>query len=90
MVSPNFDPAVVQQKLADLARRDIEFARLAEAREQQRQLSTYGSVREYQFPPNTTQVHVTNWVHSGWLRPVRFVYRNIPRPLRKYLKRFWT
>jgi len=44
-------------------------------------------VREYEFPPNTSQVHVTNWVHAYWLRPVRFIYRNMPRGLRKILKR---
>ena len=87
MVSPPFDPVVVQKKLEVLAERDAEFAKIAQAREQMRQLERFGEVREYVFPPNTSQIHVTNWVHSGWMRPARFVYRNVPRPLRKLLKK---
>ena len=87
MVSPNFDPVVVEQKIAQLALRDSEFAKRAETREQQRQIAKYGSVREYQFPPNTSQIHVTNWVHKKWLWPFRFMFRNMPRPLRKLVKR---
>lgn len=87
MVSPQFDPVVVQQKIVVLAERDAEFAKMAKAREQQRQIERFGEVREYSFPPNTSQVHVTNWVHSPWLRPARFFYRNIPRPLRKLIKK---
>ena len=90
MVSPTFDPVVVQKKMEVLAERDAEFAKMAQAREQQRQIERYGEVREYVFPPNTSQVHVTNWVHSTWLRPVRFIYRNIPRPLRKLIKKLST
>ncbi len=87
MVSPTFDPAVVQKSIEILAERDAEMARLAESRERRRQIEQFGAVREYSFPPNTTQVHVTNWVHAGWMRPLRFIYRNIPRPLRKLIKR---
>ena len=87
MVSPQFDPVVVQKKIEVLAERDTEFAKLAQTREHQLQIERFGEVREYSFPPNTSQVHVTNWVHSGWMRPVRFFYRNIPRPLRKLIKR---
>ena len=87
MVSPQFDPVVVQKKIEVLAERDAELAKLAHTREHQRQNKRFGEVREYSFPPNTSQVHVTNWVHSGRMRPVRFVYRNIPRPLRKLIKK---
>jgi hypothetical protein len=87
MVSPQFDPVVVQKKIEVLAQRDAEYAELAQTREKQRQIERYGEVREYSFPPNTSQVHVTNWVHSSWMRPARFVYRNIPRPLRKFIKK---
>jgi len=88
MVSPKFDPAIVQKKMQDLAARDAEFVKLAEARERDRQIAKFGAVREYEFPPNRSQIHVTDWVHRSWLRPFRFVYRNIPRPLRKLIKRF--
>ncbi len=87
MVSPTFDPVVVQKKMEVLAEHDTEFAKIAQAREQQRQIERYGEVRDYAFQANTSQVHVTNWVHSGWMRPARFVYRNIPRPLRKLIKK---
>jgi hypothetical protein len=89
MVSPIFDPVVVQQKIDALTKRDGEFAQRAEAIERNRQIQKYGAPRLYEFAPNTSQVHVTNWVHSGWLRPLRFVYRNTPRSLRKILKRLW-
>jgi len=90
MVSPIFDPVVVQQKIADLVVRDAEFAKLAESRERQRQPERFAKAHEYSFPPNTTQVHVTNWVHQSWLRPFRFVFRNIPRPLRRLIKKLST
>ncbi|NBU60865.1 MAG: hypothetical protein EBS27_03715 [Actinobacteria bacterium] len=87
MVSPAFDPVVVQKKIDALVERDAEFAKMARAREEQRQIVRFGEIREYSFPPNTSQVHVTNWVHSSWMRPARFIYRNIPRPLRRLIKK---
>ena len=87
MVSPAFDPVVVQKKIDALIERDAEFAKMARAREEQRQIVRFGEIREYSFPPNTSQVHVTNWVHSSWMRPARFIYRNIPRPLRRLIKK---
>jgi hypothetical protein len=90
MVSPIFDPVVVQQKIDVLTKRDNEFAQRAEEIERVRQIQKYGAPRPYEFAPNTSQVHVTNWVHRGWLRPLRFVYRNTPRSLRTILKRLWV
>ncbi len=87
MVSPAFDPVVVQKKIDALVERDAEFAKMARAREEQRQIARFGEIREYSFPPNTSQVHVTNWVHSSWMRPARFIYRNIPRRLRRLIKK---
>ncbi len=87
MVSPLFDPTIVQQKINALTKRDKEFAERAEVLERDRQIQKYGAPRPYEFAPNTSQVHVTEWVHSGWMRPLRFVYRNIPRPLRKLIKK---
>jgi hypothetical protein len=39
-------------------------------------------VDEYQFreKPN-------DWVHRDWMRPIRFVYRNIPKGFRLQLKK---
>lgn len=87
MVSPLFDPVVVQQKIDSLTKRDNEFAERAKELERARQIEKYCAPRVYEFAQNTSQVHVTNWVHSGWMRPLRFVYRNIPRPLRKLIKK---
>ena len=87
MVSPLSDPVVVQQKIGALTKRDNGFAERAIELERARQIEKYGAPRVYEFAPNTSQVHVTNWVHSGWMRPLRFVYRNIPRPLRKLIKK---
>ena len=90
MVSPLFDPVVVQQKIDALTMRDNEFAERAKELERARQIAKYGAPRVYEFAPNTSQVHVTNWVHRRWLRPLRFIYRNVPRSLRKILKRLWV
>ena len=90
MVSPLIDPVAVQQKIDALTKRDNEFAQRAEALERDRQIQKYGAPRLYEFPPNTSQVHVTNGVHRGWMRPLRFVYRNTPRSLRKIIKRLWV
>jgi len=39
-------------------------------------------VRDYEFhkKPN-------DWIHLDWLRPIRFVYRNLPFGLRMALKK---
>ena len=28
-----------------------------------------------------------DWVHQPWLRPIRFAYRHLPKPLRYLLKK---
>lgn len=87
MVSPNLDLAVIQQKVDLLVVRDAQLGEIAQSREHARQITSRGIVGEYEFPPNTSRVHVTEWVHRKWLRPMRFVFRNLPRPIRKLLKR---
>ena len=87
MVSPNFDLTAIQQKVDLLSVRDAQLGEIAQNRERARQIASRGTVGEYEFPPNTSRVHVTDWVHRRWLRPMRFVFRNMPRRLRKLLKR---
>ena len=31
-----------------------------------------------------------DWVHSNWLRPIRFFYRLVPKPIRFALKKFFA
>lgn len=87
MSSPNLDFAVVQQKVDLLVVRDAQLGEIAQSRERARQITSHGIVGDYEFPPNTSRVHVTDWVHRKWLRPMRFMFRNLPRPIRKLLKR---
>ena len=45
MVSPLFDPVVVQQKIDSLTKRDNEFAERAKELERARQIEKYGAPR---------------------------------------------
>jgi len=31
-----------------------------------------------------------DWVHRNWLRPIRFFYRHIPKPIRFAIKKFFS
>jgi hypothetical protein len=31
-----------------------------------------------------------DWIHSNWLRPIRFFYRHIPKPIRFALKKLFA
>jgi len=31
-----------------------------------------------------------DWVHRNWLRPIRFFYRHIPKPIRFTIKKFFA
>jgi len=31
-----------------------------------------------------------DWVHRNWLRPIRFLYRHIPKPIRFTIKKFFA
>ena len=75
--------AEVEALLAQWSRRDDEAGNRAAAR-RQTALSASGAslVRDYEFhkKPN-------DWIHLDWLRPIRFVYRNLPFGLRMALKK---
>ena len=75
--------AEVEALLAQWSQRDDEVGNRAAAR-RQAALSASGAslVRDYEFhkKPN-------DWIHLDWLRPIRFVYRNLPFGLRMALKK---
>ena len=73
--------------LERLVRRDAEVGDAAAREERARREARGLGGAPYAFPPTTSQVHVTDWVHRPWLRPARLLYRNLPRPLRRAIKR---
>ncbi|MEY2741274.1 MAG: hypothetical protein RL283_1376 [Actinomycetota bacterium] len=68
-------------------RRDAEVGEAAAREERARREARGLGGAPYAFPANRSQVHVTDWVHRPWLRPLRLLYRNMPRPLRRAIKR---
>ena len=77
------DAAEVAALLEHWSLVDDEAGRRAAAR-RAAAVSAGGSelVRDYEFhkKPN-------DWIHLDWLRPIRFVYRNLPFGLRMALKK---
>ena len=83
------DPAV-SAKLEELVARDAEFG----ARAELRVASKYGkdaSMEDYHFSKSFARESQASqqidWVHQGWLRPVRFAYRHAPRWVRFAVKK---
>lgn len=75
----------VTEALAILRARDAEYGARAEARVR----AIYGddtSLDSYDFAHSSQRdeqiTQRTDWVHQGWLRPLRFVYRHLPKPLK--------
>jgi len=82
MKSPR-DSLEVQNLLDQWAIVDEEAGNRAAARRAAAFAATGASlVRDYEFhkKPN-------DWIHLDWLRPIRFVYRNLPFGLRMALKK---
>lgn len=84
------DSSDIEEYLAELARRDEEIGRRAEARV----AGIYGagdSLEGYRFENSFARddqaTHRVDWVHQDRWRTARFVYRHMPRPLRYGLKR---
>lgn len=72
----------VERLLAHWARIDDEAGRTA-AERRRRVLESRGlPVRDYEFPEPAN-----DWVHLDWMRPLRFVYRNIPVGIRRQIKK---
>jgi hypothetical protein len=73
----------VEALLAQWSQRDDEAGNRAAARRAAAASASGTSlVRDYEFhkKPN-------DWIHLDWLRPIRFVYRNLPFGLRMALKK---
>jgi hypothetical protein len=81
VISPR-DDHEVQHQLAEWQRLDDEAGRAAATRRHHMLQTSGRPVDEYAFPeiPN-------DWVHRDWMRPFRFVYRNIPKGFRLQLKK---
>ena len=96
--SEQFDTAELdrrQRALDQLVKRDIEVGDQAQARI----ASIYGptassSLGTYDFSDSFAKRDQVSrrgdWVHRNWLRPVRFVYRNIPKPIRFGIKKLFS
>jgi hypothetical protein len=83
------DPAV-SAKLEELVARDAEFG----ARAELRVAAKYGkdaSMEVYHFSKSFARESQASqqidWVHRGWLRPVRFAYRHATRWVRFAVKK---
>ena len=72
----------VEQLLARWQQADDDAGRAAAIRRQAVLRAQGVEIRDYEFreKPN-------DWVHRDWMRPIRFVYRNIPRGVRMELKK---
>lgn len=86
------DPNELERRrraLDDLVARDAEIGRRAEARVAAK-YGTEGSMDEYRFADSFLRddqaTQKLDWVHQGNLRPVRFVYRHLPKPVRYLIK----
>lgn len=79
-----------ERALADLVARDAEIGRRVEARVAAR-YGTAGSMDEYRFADSFLRdeqaTQKLDWVHRDNLRPIRFVYRHLPKPARYLIKR---
>lgn len=84
-----------QRALDELVQRDIEVGSRAQARV----ASIYGptassSLGTYDFSDSFAKSDQVSrrgdWVHRSWLRPIRFFYRHIPKPIRFAIKKLFS
>ena len=81
MISPR-DDHEVQRLLAQWKQIDDEAGRAATARRHHVLRASGRPVEEYKFGEKPG-----DWVHRDWMRPIRFVYRNIPQGFRLQVKK---
>nr|MBU6202852.1 hypothetical protein [Acidobacteriota bacterium] len=81
MIAPR-TAAEVEQRLSHWAMVDERAGNTAAARRVAVLTGRGVEVVEYEF-----RERPNDWVHRDWMRPVRFVYRNIPRGIRMQLKK---
>jgi len=82
-MKPPRDATEVAATLERWAKADAEAGeRAAQRRAANLQSKGKQQVRDYEFhkKPN-------DWIHLDWMRPVRFVYRNLPFGVRMALKK---
>ncbi len=84
--------AELDAQLASLIARDAELGARAEARVRAKYgasggdaMSGYDFAQSYRREAQATGR--IDWVHQPWLRPIRFAYRHLPKPLRYVLKK---
>jgi len=84
-----------QRALEQLIQRDTEVGNRAQARV----ANIYGpsatsSVGTYDFGDSFAKRDQVSrrgdWVHRNWLRPIRFFYRHIPKPIRFAIKKLFA
>ncbi len=84
-----------QRALDELVQRDIEVGNRVQARV----ASIYGptatsSLGTYDFGDSFAKRDQVSrrgdWVHRNWLRPIRFFYRHIPKPIRFAIKKLFS
>ena len=81
MITPKAN-SEVEQLLTQWAQVDERAGEVATRRRHTTLRSRGEEIRDYEF-----QAKPNDWVHRDWLRPIRFVYRNIPKGLRMQLKK---
>lgn len=87
---PTNDDAAIAAYLARLAAVDAAAGEQATATRHD-VLRRRGEVPgPYAFPPDRSEVRRIDWVHRGWLRPLRFIFRHMPVGLRRLVKKAAT
>ena len=84
--------AELDAHLRSLIERDAEIGSRAEARVREKYgTSGNDAMSGYDFAQSsrreTQATGRIDWVHQPWLRPIRFAYRHLPKPLRYLLKK---
>lgn len=87
---PGRDATSIAAYLADLATRDTAAGERATATRAAIVRAAGREPTAYAFPPDRSEVRRIDWVHRGWLRPVRFVFRHLPTGLRRIVKKATT
>lgn len=75
----------VERLLATWDAIDTQAGQRAAARREDHLRARGELISEYQF-----RVEPNDWVHLDWMRPIRFVYRNLPSGVRLTLKKWMS
>jgi len=80
----------IDARLSALTDADTEIAQRAKARVVAYRRTNGIGDEPYAFPTYKSAEERKVWVHKWWVRPLRFVYRNLPAGLRSRIKRVAT